>query len=185
MMQLGWAMFQSEGIGFGHLGEVDVGRAHNYALSRRLEADDFPPFIKVWLITGRYMHEEYFSTMYAKAQNLRLALTRQVEAAFSDTDLIVMPTTPHVAPPLLDKAVGEAALLERGVTMVANTSPTNLTGHPSLAVPSGIDRDGMPTSIQIVAPRFADAEAFRAGYVVEATTEGVTAPPLTAVGRRR
>lgn len=176
MMHLGWAMFQSEGMGWGHLGEVDVGRAHAYALARRLEADDFPPFIKVWLLSGRYLHDEYFSTMYAKAQNLRLALIRQLEAAFDTADLLVMPTTPHVAPELLDEPSGEAALLERGTTMVTNTSPTNLSGHPSLAVPTGLDRDGLPTSIQIVAPRFQDAMTFRAGAVIEAAV-GVLSPP--------
>jgi Asp-tRNA(Asn)/Glu-tRNA(Gln) amidotransferase A subunit family amidase len=44
----------------------------------------------------------------------------------------------------------------------------NLSGHPALAVPSGIDpATGMPTSIQIVAAAWSDALTFRAGQVVE------------------
>ena len=179
LVHLGWAMAQSEGMGWGHLGEIDEARAHGYALVRRLEADSFPPFIKVWLVAGRYLHEEYFSTMYAKAQNLRLALIRQLDEAFESVDLIVMPTTPHVAPELLDEALGEEALLQRGTTMVANTSPTNLSGHPSLAVPTGLDREGLPTSIQIVAPRFADARTFQAGAVIEEAV-GLLPPPLSS-----
>ncbi len=167
LCHLGWAMAQSEGMGFGHLGEIDVDRAHAYALVRRLEADNFSPFFKLWLLAGRYLHETYFSTMYAKAQNLRLALIRQIDAVWASADLIVMPTTPHVAPVLLDEAAGEQSLLERGTTMVANTAPTNLSGHPSLAVPTGLDPDGLPTSIQIVAPRFSDHLTFAAGAVLQ------------------
>lgn len=167
LCHLGWAMAQSEGMGWGHLGAIDVDRAHAFALVRRLEADSFSPFFKTWLLTGRYLHDSYFSTMYAKAQNLRMALTRQIDAALTGVDLLLMPTTPHVAPTMLDEPAGDAALLQRGTTMVANTAPTNLSGHPSLAVPTGVDRDGLPTSIQLVARRFEDALAFSAGAVVE------------------
>ena len=176
LCHLGWAMAQSEGMGWGHRGEIDVDRAHAFALVRRLEADSFSPFFKVWLLTGRYLHDQYFSTMYAKAQNLRLALTRQVDAALHHADLVVMPTTPHVAPVLLDEPATDLALLQRGTTMVANTAPTNLSGHPSLAVPTGLDRDGLPTSIQLVARRFADAVTFSAGAVIEAAV-GRLPPP--------
>ena len=77
---------------------------------------------------------------------------------------------------LLDEPAGEAALLQRGTTMVANTAPTNLSGHPSLAVPNGRDGDGLPTSIQLVGRRFADAATFRAGAVLEAA-HGLFPPP--------
>jgi amidase len=168
LCHLGWAMAQSEGMGFGHWGEIDTARAHSYALVRRLEGDNFSPFFKLWLLAGRYLHESYYSTMYAKAQNLRIALRRQIDDAFTDVDLLVMPTTPHVAPELLQQPDGEAALLARGTTMVANTAPTNLSGHPSLAVPTGRDPARLPTSIQIVARQFADDLTFSAGAVVEA-----------------
>lgn len=168
LCHLGWAMAQSEGMGWGHYGAIDVDRAHSYALVRRLEADSFSPFLKTWLLAGRYLSDTYFSTMYGKAQNLRLALIRQVDAALDGVDLLVMPTTPHVAPPLLDEPASDAFLLQRGTTMVANTAPTNLSGHPSLAVPTGLDRDGLPTSIQLVARRFDDPTCFAAGAVIEA-----------------
>lgn len=179
LCHLGWAMAQSEGMGFGHYGEVDEARAHAFALVRRLEADSFAPFLKTWLLAGRYLHESYFSTVYAKAQNLRLALRRQIDEALATVDLLVMPTTPHVAPEMLDAPAGEAALLDRGTTMTANTAPTNLSGHPSLAVPTGLDGDGLPTSVQLVARRFADDLTIAAGAVVEAALG--TFPPLGAL----
>jgi Asp-tRNA(Asn)/Glu-tRNA(Gln) amidotransferase A subunit family amidase len=39
---------------------------------------------------------------------------------------------------------------------VYNSGTTNVTGHPSLSVPAGICRNGVPFGLQIVAPRFRD-----------------------------
>jgi amidase len=174
LLHMAWLNTQTDGAGYSHLGEVDVERTHAFGLVRRLEADAFPPFFKVWLLGGRYLHDSYFSTYFAKAANLRRALTAQIDAVLTDVDLLVTPTTPQVAPVLLDRPAEDPELLARGTTMVANTCVLNLSGHPALSVPSGVDPDtGMPTSIQIVAPHWEDARTFRAGAVVEAAV-GVT-----------
>jgi amidase len=122
--QFTWAMAQTEGQGWGHLGRIDVERSRHIAMARRLEGDSFSPGYKVWMLVGRYLNERYFSAYLGKAQNLRSALRTQVEAAFS------------------------------------------LTGHPALAVPSGTDDAGLPTSVQIAAPHFEDARALRAGRIL-------------------
>lgn len=168
LLHLAWLNAHTDGSGYTHLGEVDVERTHAFGLARRLEADSFPPFFKVWLLGGRYLHDSYFSTYFAKAANLRRALTAQIDAAFQRLDLLVTPTTPQVAPVLLDRPATDPELLNRGTTMVANTCVLNLSGHPALAVPSGVDSaTGMPTSIQLVAPHWSDALTFRAGAVLE------------------
>lgn len=169
LLHLAWLTAQTDGAGYSHLGEVDVERTHAFGLVRRLEADAFPPFFKVWLLGGRYLHDAYFSTYFAKAANLRRALTAQLDEAFSDFDLLLTPTTPQVAPVLLDRPADDGELLGRGTTMVANTCVLNLSGHPALAVPNGEDPEtGMPTSLQVVAPLWEDARTFRAGAVIEA-----------------
>jgi amidase len=169
LLHLAWLNTQADGAGYSHLGEVDVERTHAFGMVRRLEADSFPPFFKVWLLGGRYLHDKYFSTYFAKAANLRRALIAQIDSVFGDCDLLVTPTTPQVAPVLLDRPASDPELLARGTTMVANTCVLNLSGHPALAVPSGTDPEtSMPTSIQIIAPLWQDALTFRAGAVIEA-----------------
>jgi amidase len=173
----GWAMFQSEGIGYGHLGTVDEGRARATALSRRLEADSFPPLVKVWLLAGRYLHDTYFSAYLARAQNLRYTLRQQVNAALDGCDLLLTPTTAMVAPVLLDHPAGDTEVLSRGTMMVTHTAPLNLTGHPALAVPSTIDdTTGMPTSVQLVGRHFDDAVTIAAGQHVMAAMSPALAP---------
>ena len=149
---------------------------------RRVEADSFPPFLKVWLLAGRYLHDRYLNSLYARAQNLRRALAAQVDQALAQVDLLVMPTTPQVAPVLLDEPSDDFTIVGRGTTMIANTAPTNLSGHPSLAVPTGLDADGLPTSIQIVGRRFDDTRStIRAGAVVEAAVGAL--PPRSPAAR--
>lgn len=181
LFHLAWATAQTDGVGYGHLGEVDVDRVHAFGLVRRMEADEFPPFFKAWLLAGRYLHDRYFSTYYGKAANLRLALRSQIDQALADCDLLVTPTTPQVAPALLDRQADDAELLARGTTMVANTCPLNLSGHPALSLPSGVDAAGLPTSVQIIGRHFDDALTLRAGAVVEAAvgaTPGVVTVQL-------
>jgi amidase len=50
------------------------------------------------------------------------------------------------------------------------TCLANATGHPALAVPSGEDEDGMPTSAQIIGPHWAERRVLAAGAAIEAAT---------------
>jgi amidase len=161
-------MVKSEGMGYGHIGLVDVDGIHAYALRRRAQSHLLPPYVKVWMIVERFLHEEYFNVPYALLQNLRIRLRREIDDAFSESDILITPTTPTTAPPLLSGNVDAESVINRILQLTPyNTSPLNLSGHPALAVPNGTDRAGMPTSAQIVARRFDETLALRAGKVIE------------------
>lgn len=176
LAHMNWAMASSDGIGWNSMGYVDADRAHAYAVSRRLEANEYSASYKLWLLAGRYLTENYFTTVLAQAMNLRWTLERQIEEAFGSVDALIMPTTPHVAPELLDTPSGEAKIFERGTTMVQNTTPTNLAGNPSLAMPNGRGGNGLPTSLQIVTAHGADELAVSIGAALEARLG--TFPPV-------
>lgn len=164
------AMIESEGQGHGHLGYVDVARQHAFGVARRSDADQFPPSARIWLVTGRYLHDRYYNTYFGKAQNLRLTLRRQVEQTLRSYDLLLTPTTPTTAPKLTLGRTSETDLIAAGTTridMALNTSPLNLSGHPGLALPSGRDASGLPTSVQLGGRHFDELTVFRAAYVLE------------------
>jgi Asp-tRNA(Asn)/Glu-tRNA(Gln) amidotransferase A subunit family amidase len=52
--------------------------------------------------------------------------------------------------------------------VAANTCPLDLTGHPALSVPAGRDEHGIPLGLQIIGPRFGEAQVYRAGFAHEA-----------------
>ena len=72
-------------------------------------------------------------------------------------DLLLTPTLARVAPPT---GIGDLALRE---LLIANTLPFNALGWPALAIPAGPAEDGLPSSVQLVGRRGADALVLAAG----------------------
>jgi amidase len=96
----GSAMIRSDGLGHNHLGYVEVDRVHLAGLTRRLEATSFGVFIQALLIGSRYLCRHYGHTVFARAHNQRLALSREVDQVLADIDVLITPTTPTTAPKL-------------------------------------------------------------------------------------
>jgi aspartyl-tRNA(Asn)/glutamyl-tRNA(Gln) amidotransferase subunit A len=47
------------------------------------------------------------------------------------------------------------------------TIPSNLTGHPAISVPVGLDDAGLPIGFQVMAPALGEEVLFRVGAEVE------------------
>jgi amidase len=164
------AMVRSEGVGSGHLGYVDTGRARAFAVARRAESSLLPAYFKTWMLLESYLHEQYLNTSFGMLQNLRLRVRADIERTLADVDLLLTPTTPETAPTLLPPETapqGSATRILRSLPF--NTAPLNLSGHPVLALPSGRDQLGLPTSIQLVAKSFQEALTIRVGRHVESS----------------
>jgi amidase len=164
------ACVRSEGEGFGHLGLVDLERMRTFARARRESGHLLPPGIKIRLITSRFLDEEYENLTYGIAQNRRLQLKQQIETALGPHDILLTPTTPTTAFPL--SQTGSTAVLSMvgdrlRTATIHNTAPVNLAGHPALALPSGSDGSGLPTSVQLIGRRFREADVLRAGRLLE------------------
>ena len=82
--------------------------------------------------------------------------------------MLLSPTVPHTARPLPEERLTEVEALERMVSETVCAAPTNVTGHPSLAVPSGIDGERLPTSAQLIGRHWRDRVVLAAGAAVEA-----------------
>jgi len=115
---------------------------------------------KEMLALGAHLLETHDGAHYARAQELRAALTRAFDAAFEDVDLIAAPSTPTTALELDE--------FERGVTAPVNwdTHPTDLTGHPSVSLPCG-DSEGLPVGLQLIGPRWGDGAVLDAAHEFE------------------
>ena len=58
------------------------------------------------------------------------------------------------------------------------TIPSNLTGHPAMSVPIGLDSSGLPIGFQVMAPALAETTMFRAAAAVERLAVFDARPPL-------
>jgi amidase len=165
----GWApMLRTYSTGFGHFGLIEVERVHAASMVRHGEGHLMPSTIKLVLLVNAYLEERYNGVPLARAHNQRLVLRRAVDDALAGYDLLLAPTVPRVAPPLPTGRMSPVEAMSRIVSETRLTCLANVTGHPALAVPSGTDQDGMPTSAQLIGPRWADRRVLAAGAAVEA-----------------
>ncbi len=121
----------------------------------------------VRLILAQYLNEVEWGVPLAKAHNLRLRLRHEIDSLFTDVDLLVTPTVPTVAFPLLEGMGERADRMTRGGTELLNTCPLDLSGHPALSVPCGVGRGDLPVGIQIIGPRFGELAAYGLGFALE------------------
>lgn len=137
------AEFESNAAGIWRKGDSLSSLVSNISRVRRCSSRELGQNIKEMLILGAYLNHELEYKYYSKARNLRAQLTREMEAALDDVDLLIAPGTPTRAL--------EIGGFERGVTPPVNwvTHPTNLTGHPSIVLPCD-EVDGLPVSIQFI-----------------------------------
>ena len=110
---------------------------------------------------------------YLRALRARRLVQRDLDAAFKQVDVLVTAATPTSAPdPATFFDDGDRLWLDK---VARNFLPFNVTGHPALVVPAGLD-DGQPAAVQIVAPPHADALCLQVGAALQAADP---APPDT------
>lgn len=164
-----FGMWMTNGQAFGHLGRVDANTVAINAVHSRLSADDLPPMLKTMLLTVEHLRTSYLGVHFAKAQNLRLEMRRQISELFHHFDLLITPTTPNLPFQLLDrKGTLEERLARTGMAAVLNTSPLDLTGHPAMTVPNGTGPDDLPVGLQVIGPHFGEAVIYQAAFAFEA-----------------
>ncbi|WP_213768551.1 amidase [Caballeronia sp. dw_19] len=81
---------------------------------------------------------------------------------------LVMPTTPHVAP-LLEPLEADPELFARvNLQTLSMTMPGSFLDTPAIALPSGSDTDGLPTSVQLMRTQGDDDALLRIATAVDA-----------------
>lgn len=107
---------------------------------------------------------------YLDAQDRRAALAREWSEFLGEYDLLLAPSTQVAAFPVGKTAPDEIEgrpcnpVFEDWVSMIY---AANLTNQPSLSVPIGFTAGGLPIGMQIIARRFEDHVALRAGAAWE------------------
>src|SRR5690606_2977009 len=120
---------------------------------------------------------EFTSVEYYEARR-ELALARNaIEAVFDDVDLVVTPTAPALPEAIRDaQNPAEATGAE---SSVRKTYPFNLYGIPTISVPFGFSRSGLPIGLQISGRAFGELYVLTLAHAyVQATDWHLRRPPL-------
>ncbi len=153
-----------DGVRYGRRATPAPGAGSLSELYLASRSEGFGPEVKRRIMLGTFaLSSGYYEAYYGRAQAVREQMRRELEAAFTKVDVVATPTTPGAAFRLGEKADDPLAMYLSDIY----TTPASLTGLPAIAVPSGVDAQGLPLSLQLTARPFAEATMFRAARAFE------------------
>ena len=81
--------------------------------------------------------------------------------------IVAFPTTAHVAMPIAPLEADDELFAGENLMTLRNTALGNFLDWCGVAIPSGVDGDGMPTSLLLSAPHGRDAAVLSAALTAE------------------
>src|SRR5262249_41321689 len=129
-------------------------------------AAGFGPEVRRRVLIGTYvLSAGYYDAYYLRAQKVRTLIKKDFEDAFAGgVDAILAPATPSAAFGIGEKSSGDP------VEMYLNdvfTVTVNMAGLPGIAVPAGLDSQGLPLGLQVIGRPFDESTLFALGHVIE------------------
>lgn len=112
---------------------------------------------------------EMTAVNYVDAMRNIRTLRRQVAKIFSDVDLLITPTT-KLKPYTIDEALKRADSERAMPPALANTSPFNVFGLPTISIPCGQFADGIPIGLQITGAPWAEEKVLALAHAYERAT---------------
>ena len=130
-------------------------------------AAGFGAEVKRRVLIGTYvLSAGYYDAYYLRAQKVRTLIKRDFETVFDEgVDAILTPATPSAAFGIADQDMAADP-----VKMYLNdifTVTVNMAGLPGIAIPSGLDNNGLPLGLQLIGKPFDEETLFRTGHVIE------------------
>ncbi len=138
-------------------------------------AKGFGPEVTRRIMIGTYvLSAGYYDAYYIKAQRVRRLILNDFIEAWKKCDVLLTPATPSAA-----FAIGENE--DDPIKMYLNdvfTVAVNLAGLPGMAVPAGLDAQGLPLGLQIIGKAFDEQAVFNASRAIEMAANFSAMPQL-------
>jgi aspartyl-tRNA(Asn)/glutamyl-tRNA(Gln) amidotransferase subunit A len=126
-------------------------------------AAGFGAEVKRRIMIGTYvLSAGFYDAYFTKAQKVRALIKQDFRNAFEQCDVILTPTAPSAA-----FGIGETtdplAMYLNDVFAV----PASLAGLPAMSVPGGLDRQGLPLGLHLIANALDEQMVLNAGLAIE------------------
>jgi aspartyl-tRNA(Asn)/glutamyl-tRNA(Gln) amidotransferase subunit A len=116
---------------------------------------------------------------YVRARWKLELIRRTIDDAFTDFDLVVLPTRRHT-PRTVDASIKREESDKIRNPELENTGPFDVYGIPAISVPCGFTSTGLPVGLMIAGPRFSEGRVLALAAAYEKSTEWhKRRPPLT------
>ncbi|MGB2630097.1 MAG: Asp-tRNA(Asn)/Glu-tRNA(Gln) amidotransferase subunit GatA [Candidatus Omnitrophota bacterium] len=124
--------------------------------------------VKRRILLGTYaLSKGYYEAYYLKAQKVRTRIADDFREAFKTCDCILTPTSPTTAFKIGERVDDPLKMYLSDVF----TIPANLAGLPAVSIPCGMDSDGLPVGLQLMARHFGEEVLIRAAHAFESNTD--------------
>ena len=162
-----------DGVRFGYRAALDPsdGITEMYEKTR---AEGFGAEVKRRVMIGTYvLSAGFYDAYYNRARRVRALIKRDFEQVFSDgIDAILTPATPSAAFELGQEVADPVQMYLNDVFTVT----VNLAGLPGVAVPTGLDRNGLPLGLQLIGRPWKEGDLLNTAYALETAAGFVEKP---------
>ncbi len=141
---------------------------------KRTRSTGFGAEVKRRIMIGTYaLSSGYYEAYYGRAMRVRTLIKRDYEKAFEKVDALFSPVSPTPAFKIGEKISDPLSMYLSDIYTVT----ANLAGIPSLSLPCGFTRGGLPVGLQILANQFQEGTLLR---LAEAYGQAfpLSAPPM-------
>lgn len=162
-----------DGVHYGHRTEEAKDIFDLYSASRE---EGFGPEVKRRIMLGTYvLSAGYGDQYYLRALRVRTRIAEDFSKAFESVDVIASPVAPTSAFKVGEKTDDPLAMYLSDLYTIS----ANLAALPGISLPCGIDSQGMPIGLQLMANRFEDSRVLQAAAAYESVSNlaGQIAPP--------
>ncbi|WP_050662929.1 Asp-tRNA(Asn)/Glu-tRNA(Gln) amidotransferase subunit GatA [Roseovarius tolerans] len=163
-----------DGVRYGHRAKLAQGDGIT-EMYEKTRAEGFGHEVQRRVMVGTYvLSAGFYDAYYNRARKVRTLIKRDFEEVFAaGIDAILTPATPSAA-----FGLGEMTDADP-VQMYLNdvfTVTVNLAGLPGIAVPAGIDRQGLPLGLQLIGRPWEEGDLLNTAYALEQAAGFVAKP---------
>lgn len=162
-----------DGVRYGHRAKLDHGDGIT-EMYEKTRAEGFGAEVQRRVMIGTYvLSAGFYDAYYNRARKVRTLIKKDFEDVFAKgIDAILTPATPSSA-----FGLGEAS--DDPVQMYLNdvfTVTVNMAGLPGIAVPAGMDAQGLPLGLQLIGRPWEEGDLLNTAYALEARAGFVAKP---------
>jgi aspartyl-tRNA(Asn)/glutamyl-tRNA(Gln) amidotransferase subunit A len=162
-----------DGVRYGHRAKLSHGDGIT-EMYEKTRAEGFGDEVKRRIMIGTYvLSAGFYDAYYNRARRVRALIKKDFEDAFeAGVDAILTPATPSAAFELGQE-------FDDPVQMYLNdvfTVTVNLAGLPGIAVPAGLDKQGLPLGLQLIGKPWEEGALMNVAQAIEDRAGFVSKP---------
>ncbi len=163
-----------DGVRYGHRARLAQGDGIT-EMYEKTRAEGFGHEVQRRVMVGTYvLSAGFYDAYYNRARKVRTLIKRDFEEVFAQgIDAILTPATPSAA-----FGLGKMSDADP-VAMYLNdvfTVTVNLAGLPGIAVPAGLDKQGLPLGLQLIGRPWEEGDLLNGAYALEQAARFVAKP---------